>query len=104
MTTVLVMNITITIVKVCFPFDHPQCLALKNASLLSITSGHLMSTVTCAHSSITVDSYHIFPIFGNNMFLGFWMLSSIPGFSQGDYIAVYALLGEDQVPFFCHCF
>jgi len=36
---------------------------------------------------------------GNNLFLGFWTSRSIPGFAQGDYIAVYASLGEDWIPF-----
>lgn len=31
---------------------------------------------------------------GNNLFLGFWTARSIPGFRQGDYMAVYAVLGE----------
>ncbi|KAJ7172563.1 multidrug resistance-associated ABC transporter [Mycena filopes] len=30
---------------------------------------------------------------GNNLFLGFWTSSSINGFHQGDYMAVYAALG-----------
>ncbi|KAG7095244.1 hypothetical protein E1B28_006018 [Marasmius oreades] len=30
---------------------------------------------------------------GNNLFLGFWTSNSIPGFQQGQYIAVYAGLG-----------
>ncbi|CAK5271106.1 unnamed protein product [Mycena citricolor] len=30
---------------------------------------------------------------GNNLFLGFWTAESIPGFHQGDYMAVYAGLG-----------
>ncbi|KAF8882128.1 hypothetical protein BD779DRAFT_1675113 [Infundibulicybe gibba] len=30
---------------------------------------------------------------GNNLFLGFWTVNSIPGFRQGDYMAVYAALG-----------
>ncbi|OCH88007.1 multidrug resistance-associated ABC transporter [Obba rivulosa] len=30
---------------------------------------------------------------GNNLFLGFWTAESIPGFVQGDYMAVYAALG-----------
>lgn len=31
---------------------------------------------------------------GNNLFLGFWTSKSIHGFRQGDYMAVYAALGE----------
>jgi hypothetical protein len=31
---------------------------------------------------------------GNNLFLGFWTAYNIPGFKQGDYMAVYAALGE----------
>ena len=30
----------------------------------------------------------------NNLFLGFWTAESIHGFRQGDYMAVYASLGE----------
>ncbi|KAL6300347.1 multidrug resistance-associated ABC transporter [Sparassis latifolia] len=30
---------------------------------------------------------------GNNLFLGFWTAESIPGFHQGDYIAVYTAFG-----------
>ncbi|GJJ12857.1 hypothetical protein Clacol_007102 [Clathrus columnatus] len=33
---------------------------------------------------------------GNNLFLGFWTSESIPGFRQGDYMAVYAALGVAQ--------
>jgi hypothetical protein len=33
------------------------------------------------------------PAVGNNLFLGFWTSSSIHGFSQGEYMAVYAGLG-----------
>ncbi|KIJ49226.1 hypothetical protein M422DRAFT_225864 [Sphaerobolus stellatus SS14] len=33
---------------------------------------------------------------GNNLFLGFWTAGSIPGFKQGQYIAVYAALGVAQ--------
>jgi hypothetical protein len=34
---------------------------------------------------------------GNNLFLGFWTAKSIPGFRQGDYMAVYAGLGGQNV-------
>jgi ATP-binding cassette subfamily C (CFTR/MRP) protein 1 len=30
---------------------------------------------------------------GDNLFLGFWTARSIPGFKQGDYMAVYVALG-----------
>ncbi|GJJ12903.1 hypothetical protein Clacol_007149 [Clathrus columnatus] len=33
---------------------------------------------------------------GNTLFLGFWTAESIPGFAQGDYMAVYAALGIAQ--------
>ncbi|KAL5489922.1 hypothetical protein ACEPAI_4754 [Sanghuangporus weigelae] len=33
---------------------------------------------------------------GNNLFLGFWTALSIPGFSEGDYMGVYAALGVAQ--------
>ncbi|KAF5370935.1 hypothetical protein D9615_009781 [Tricholomella constricta] len=36
---------------------------------------------------------------GNNLFLGFWTAYSIPGFRQGDYMAVYAGLGVAQAIF-----
>ncbi|KAJ7630119.1 multidrug resistance-associated ABC transporter [Mycena polygramma] len=36
---------------------------------------------------------------GNNLFLGFWTSSSIHGFRQGDYMAVYAALGLAQAFF-----
>jgi hypothetical protein len=36
---------------------------------------------------------------GNNLFLGFWTSSSIHGFRQGDYMAVYAGLGLAQAFF-----
>lgn len=36
---------------------------------------------------------------GNNLFLGFWTAESIKGFSQGDYMAVYAALGAAQAVF-----
>ncbi|KAF8578287.1 multidrug resistance-associated ABC transporter [Ramaria rubella] len=36
---------------------------------------------------------------GNNLFLGFWTAESIPGFRQGDYMAVYAVLGVAQAIF-----
>ncbi|KAF8235236.1 multidrug resistance-associated ABC transporter [Tricholoma matsutake] len=36
---------------------------------------------------------------GNNLFLGFWTAQSIPGFRQGDYMAVYAALGVAQALF-----
>lgn len=32
-------------------------------------------------------------VVGNNLFLGFWTSSTIHGFHQGDYMAVYAALG-----------
>jgi len=31
---------------------------------------------------------------GNNLFLGFWTEQNIPGFHQGDYMAIYASLGK----------
>ncbi|KAF8962130.1 multidrug resistance-associated ABC transporter [Flammula alnicola] len=36
---------------------------------------------------------------GNNLFLGFWTANSIPGFKQGNYMAVYAALGVAQAIF-----
>ncbi|KAJ7123757.1 multidrug resistance-associated ABC transporter [Mycena epipterygia] len=36
---------------------------------------------------------------GNNLFLGFWTASSLKGFRQGDYMAVYAALGLAQAIF-----
>ncbi|KAF8882127.1 P-loop containing nucleoside triphosphate hydrolase protein [Infundibulicybe gibba] len=36
---------------------------------------------------------------GNNLFLGFWTANTIPGFRQGDYMAVYAALGVAQALF-----
>ncbi|KAL0958936.1 hypothetical protein HGRIS_014252 [Hohenbuehelia grisea] len=36
---------------------------------------------------------------GNNLFLGFWTASSIPGFKQGEYMGVYAALGAAQATF-----
>ncbi|EJD02283.1 multidrug resistance-associated ABC transporter [Fomitiporia mediterranea MF3/22] len=36
---------------------------------------------------------------GNNLFLGFWTASSIPNFSEGDYMGVYAALGIAQAIF-----
>ncbi|KAF9042985.1 multidrug resistance-associated ABC transporter [Panaeolus papilionaceus] len=33
---------------------------------------------------------------GNNLFLGFWTSGTVPGFRQGDYMAVYAGLGAAQ--------
>ncbi|KAF8580407.1 multidrug resistance-associated ABC transporter [Ramaria rubella] len=36
---------------------------------------------------------------GNNLFLGFWTAEIIPGFRQGEYIAVYAILGVAQAMF-----
>ncbi|PFH48819.1 hypothetical protein AMATHDRAFT_64587 [Amanita thiersii Skay4041] len=36
---------------------------------------------------------------GNNLFLGFWTSRSVPGFRQGDYMAVYAGLGVAQAIF-----
>ncbi|KAG6873111.1 hypothetical protein C0995_002774 [Termitomyces sp. Mi166 len=38
---------------------------------------------------------------GNNLFLGFWTGQTIEGFSQGQYIAVYAGLGAAQALFSC---
>ena len=35
----------------------------------------------------------------NNLFLGFWTARSIDGFSQGQYIGVYAALGGAQAVF-----
>ena len=32
---------------------------------------------------------------GNNLFLGFWTSSSIPGLTQSGYIAIYASLGKN---------
>ena len=32
---------------------------------------------------------------GNNLFLGFWTSSSIPGLTQGGYMAIYASLGKN---------
>ena len=32
---------------------------------------------------------------GNNLFLGFWTSSSIPGLTQGGYMGIYASLGEN---------
>lgn len=36
---------------------------------------------------------------GNALFLGFWTAESLPGFSQGEYMAVYAGLGVAQALF-----
>ncbi|KAF8797620.1 hypothetical protein BYT27DRAFT_6936091 [Phlegmacium glaucopus] len=36
---------------------------------------------------------------GNNLFLGFWTLRSIPGLTQGGYMAIYASLGIAQAVF-----
>ncbi|KAG5653199.1 hypothetical protein H0H81_001750 [Sphagnurus paluster] len=36
---------------------------------------------------------------GNNLFLGFWTAQSIPGFRQGEYMAVYAGFGAAQAVF-----
>jgi len=36
---------------------------------------------------------------GNSIFLGFWTSASIRGFSQGNYMAVYAALGAAQAGF-----
>jgi ATP-binding cassette, subfamily C (CFTR/MRP), member 1 len=36
---------------------------------------------------------HFMLAVGNNLFLGFWTSNSVHGFSQGDYMAVYAGLG-----------
>ena len=38
---------------------------------------------------------------GNNLFLGFWTSSSIPGLTQGGYMAIYASLGKNWIPVFC---
>ena len=35
----------------------------------------------------------------NTLFLGFWTAQSIPGFSQGHYMGVYAALGAAQAIF-----
>ncbi|KAJ7591654.1 multidrug resistance-associated ABC transporter [Mycena floridula] len=40
---------------------------------------------------------------GNNLFLGFWTGLTIPGFSQGQYMAVYAGLGFAQAMFSFLC-
>ena len=37
-------------------------------------------------------------VVGNTLFLAFWTSTSIPGFKQGDYIAVYASLGNVILP------
>jgi len=42
---------------------------------------------------------HLFYIVGNNLFLGFWTSGSIRGFSQANYMAVYAVLGLAQAVF-----
>lgn len=34
-----------------------------------------------------------FGLVANTLFLGFWTSSTIPGFSQGDYMGTYAALG-----------
>lgn len=36
---------------------------------------------------------------GNALFLGFWTAESVPGFSRGDYMAVYASFGVAQALF-----
>ncbi|KZS90158.1 multidrug resistance-associated ABC transporter [Sistotremastrum niveocremeum HHB9708] len=36
---------------------------------------------------------------GNNLFLGFWTAESIPGFTQSEYMGVYAALGVAQALF-----
>lgn len=43
--------------------------------------------------------YFILILVGNNLLLGFWTASSIPGFSQSDYMGVYAALGIAQAIF-----
>lgn len=40
-----------------------------------------------------------FVIVGNNLFLGLWTSHSIRGFSEGNYMAVYAALGVVQASF-----
>ena len=36
---------------------------------------------------------------GNNLLLGFWTADSIPGFNEGQYMALYAGLGLAQAIF-----
>jgi ATP-binding cassette subfamily C (CFTR/MRP) protein 1 len=36
---------------------------------------------------------------GNNLFLGFWTAESIKGWTQGDYMGMYAGLGVAQAVF-----
>lgn len=40
-----------------------------------------------------LSTYTLMLAVGNNLFLGFWTSSSIHGFRQGEYMAVYAGLG-----------
>lgn len=44
-------------------------------------------------SVLDVRELTLASLVGNNLFLGFWTAQSIPGFRQGDYMAVYAALG-----------
>ena len=41
---------------------------------------------------------HVY-IVGNNLFLGFWTSTSIPGLTQGGYMAIYVSLGQNCTPF-----
>lgn len=38
-------------------------------------------------------------VVGNTLFLGFWTAGSIPGFRQGDYMAVYTGFGVASAVF-----
>ena len=45
------------------------------------------------HSALKRVLPHV-DLVGNNLFLGFWTSSSVPGLTQGGYMAIYASLGN----------
>ena len=54
---------------------------------------------TSWHFALKIRFLMLFILVGNNLFLGFWTSSSIPGLTQGGYMAIYASLGEDSIFF-----
>ena len=49
----------------------------------------------------TLNIHFLIDLVGNNLFLGFWTSSTIPGLTQGGYMAIYASLGENSMHFVC---
>lgn len=63
--------------------------------ILLLTFQQTAQGIAISHQDSILYTYLSFLV-SNNLILGFWTAESIPGFRQGDYMALYAVLGVSQ--------